>query len=85
MYNAKNDQFLSGVSMWSVDELEKMRQKRFDRPSTTYSFDSGKTEDKRMNLMDIDASLKLSFLGEFDINSFMYGFLEDPPEFCLNV
>uniref|UniRef100_A0A7M5XEN6 Chitin-binding type-2 domain-containing protein n=1 Tax=Clytia hemisphaerica TaxID=252671 RepID=A0A7M5XEN6_9CNID len=62
-YDAKNDQFLSGVSLWSMEELEKHRKRRFARPSTNYQFDSGKTEDSRMNLMDIDASLKLSFMG----------------------
>ena len=64
-YNAKKDQFLSGVTLWSNEELEKHRQRKYHRPSTNYQFDSGRTEDKRMSLMDIDASLKLSFLGKF--------------------
>ena len=63
-YDARKDQFLSGVSLWSMEELIKHRQRKFARPSTNYQFDSGKTEDNRMSLMDIDASLKLSFLGK---------------------
>ena len=63
-YDAKKDQFLSGVSLWSMEELEKHRKRKFARPSTNYQFDSGKTEDNRMSLMDIDASLKLSYMGE---------------------
>ena len=63
-YDAKNDKFLPGFSLWSIEELEKHRQRKYARPSTNYLFDSGKTEDERMNLIDIDASLKLSFLGK---------------------
>ncbi|XP_066915156.1 cytolytic toxin-beta-like [Clytia hemisphaerica] len=62
-YDAKNDQFLSAVSLWSMEELQKHRKRRFAHPSTNCQFDSGKTEDSRMSLMDIDASLKLSFMG----------------------
>ena len=62
-YDAKKDQFLSGVSLWSREELKKHQQEKIARQSTNYQFDSGKTEDNRMSLMDIDASLKLSFMG----------------------
>ena len=66
MYDAQKDQFLSGTSLWSTQELKKIKQdNRMVQQSTDLKYSTGKTTLDRLSLMDINAELKLSFLGEF--------------------
>ena len=66
LYDAQKDQFLSGTSLWSAQKLKKVKlANRQIEQSTKLKYSSGKTSLDRLNLMDIKASLKLSFLGKF--------------------
>ena len=66
LYDAQKDQFLSGTSLWSAQELKKVKlDNRQIEQSTKLKYSSGKTSLDRLSLMDIKASLKLSFLGKF--------------------
>ena len=65
LYDAQKDQFLSGTSLWSAQELKKVKlDNRQVEQSTQLKFSSGKTTLDRLSLMDIKAELKLSFLGK---------------------
>ena len=66
LYDAQQDQFLSGTSLWSAQELKKVKlDNRQIQQSTDLKFSTGKTTLDRLSLMDINAELKLSFLGKF--------------------
>ena len=66
MYDAQKDQFLSGTSLWSTQELKKIKQdNRMVQQSTDLKYSTGKSTLDRLSLMDINAELKLSFLGKF--------------------
>ena len=65
LYDAQNDQFLSGTSLWSAQELKKIKKdNRQIVQSTKLKYSTGKTTLDRLSLMDIKAELKLSFLGK---------------------
>ena len=64
LYDAQHDQFMSGTSLWSAQELKKAKlDNRQIQQSTDLKFSTGKTTLDRLSLMDINAELKLSFLG----------------------
>ena len=66
LYDAQTDQFLSGTSLWSAQELKKVKlENRQIEQSTKLKYNSGKTSLDRLTLMDIKAEIKLSFLGKF--------------------
>ena len=66
MYEAQNDQFLSGTSLWSTKEVKRIKlENRMVQQSTDLKYSTGKTTLDRLDLMDINAELKLSFLGKF--------------------
>ena len=65
LYDAQKNQFLSGTSLWSAQELKKAKvDNRQIEQSTDLKFSTGKTTLDRLSLMDIKAELKLSFLGK---------------------
>ena len=65
LYDAQNDKFLSGTSLWSAKELKEVKVDNRQVEQTTHlKFSSGKTSLDRLSLMDIKAELKLSFLGK---------------------
>ena len=69
LYDARKNQFLSGTTLWSAQELKKAKlDKRQIEQSAQLKFSSGKTTLDRLNLMDIKAELKLSFLSKLFIS-----------------
>ena len=65
LYDAQNDEFMFGTSLWSAQELKKVKvDNRQIQQSTNMKFSTGKTTLDRLSLMDIKAELKLSFLGK---------------------
>ena len=68
LYDAQQDQFLSGTSLWSAEVLKKVKlDNRKIQQSTDLKYSTGKATLDRLSLMDINAELKLSFMSMVSI------------------
>ena len=63
LYGAKKGDVLAGVSLWKDDTIKNNKRRSF-LPSMRTRFFAGKTSFERLDSVDIDAELKLDFLGE---------------------
>ena len=62
LYDAKKGEVLAGVSLWKDDAIKNNIRRSF-LPSMRTRFFAGKTSFERLDSMNIDAELKLDFLG----------------------
>ena len=63
LYDAKKDEVLAGVSFWKDDTIKKNIRRSF-LPSMRTHFFAGQTSFERLDSMNIEAELKLDFLGK---------------------
>ena len=63
LYDAKKGEVLAGVSLWKDDTIKNNVQQSF-LPSMRTHFFAAKTSFERLDHMNINAELKLDFLGE---------------------
>lgn len=64
LYDAKNNQHLSGTSLWSTEVLKKVKNDNRNKIGAyEYLYKAGKTTTERLDIMDIKAELRLDFLG----------------------
>ena len=65
LYDAKKNRFLSGTSLWSTNTLKKVAKDNLNHlNSDSYSYKTGKTVEEKLDDMNIQAELKLDFLGK---------------------
>ena len=62
LYDAKKGEVLAGVSFWKDDTIKKNIRRSF-LPSMRTHFFAGQTSFERLDSMNIEAELKLDFLG----------------------
>ena len=62
LYDAKKGEVLAGVSFWKDDTIKKNIRRSF-LPSIRTHFFAGQTSFERLDSMNIEAELKLDFLG----------------------
>ena len=67
LYNAKNNEILTGYSFWNMTTIRAMKERSNSR-SSNLKLISAETTLDRLSQMDIDASLELDFLGELFIS-----------------
>ena len=63
LYDAKKGEVLAGVSFWKDDTIKKNIRRSF-LPSMRTHFFAGQTSFERLDSMNIEAELKLDFLGK---------------------
>ena len=63
LYDAKKGEVLAGVSFWKDDTIKKNIRRSF-LPSIRTHFFAGQTSFERLDSMNIEAELKLDFLGK---------------------
>ena len=63
LYDAKKGEVLAGVSLWKDDTIKNNLQRSF-LPSMRTHFFAAKTSFERLDHMNIEAELKLDFLGK---------------------
>lgn len=63
LYDAKKSDVLAGVSLWNDDTIKKYTR-RSKLPSVRTRFFAAESSFERLDNMDIDAELKLDFLGK---------------------
>ena len=75
LYDRRTDKVVPGKTLWSADKLKKRTVK--PQPSTNFEITAGQGINERANLLDINAQLKLSFLGGLVSVEGSAGFLMD--------
>ena len=75
LYDRRTDNVVPGKTLWSAEKLEKRTVK--PQPSTNFEITAGQTINERANLLDINAELKLSFVGGLVSVEGSAGFLMD--------
>ena len=63
LYDAKKGEVLAGVSFWKDDTIKKNIRRSF-LPSMRTHFFAGQTSFERLDSMNLEAELKLDFLGK---------------------
>ena len=75
-YNAKDNSFYKGINLWGYGKVEQVKY-RTNIPQTKTDFYAAKTAFSRLSHMDINAEIKLSFLGGLISVTGSAGFLRD--------
>ncbi|KAG9334574.1 hypothetical protein JZ751_007510, partial [Albula glossodonta] len=62
LYDCRNDTFIPGVSLWDKDAIKK-HMIADPQPCTSFNFAASDSLSEKASLLDVNASLKASFLG----------------------
>ncbi|XP_042559965.1 neoverrucotoxin subunit beta-like [Clupea harengus] len=62
LYNARNDRLIPGISLWKTEDM-KSKTHVSPQPSTRFQVTGSESLSDKTSLLDVSASLKVSFLG----------------------
>uniref|UniRef100_A0A8B9JNQ3 SNTX thioredoxin-like domain-containing protein n=1 Tax=Astyanax mexicanus TaxID=7994 RepID=A0A8B9JNQ3_ASTMX len=62
LYDCRNDSFITGVTLWDEEELNK-DLRPMEKPNTEVHYSNSDSIQKKARLLNVSASLKASFLG----------------------
>ncbi|XP_076134905.1 stonustoxin subunit beta-like [Alosa pseudoharengus] len=62
LYDARNDRLIPGISLWNAEDMKSKTQVTA-QPHTEFQVSASESFSEKTNLLDVSASVKLSFLG----------------------